>query len=140
MSQPKFRKLKLIDKKEIEKLFEQLTGDKIKINIKLLIKDTGANCIVLEENKKIIGFASLIVHQVPSEGYVARVEDVIILDTERGKGYGRKIMEELIKIAKKKKVKKINLTSNPKRIEARNLYSSMGFELYETGVFKMRIE
>lgn len=136
----KFRKLKLTDKKEIEKIFEQLVGEKVKVNIKSLLEDKGANCIVLEEDKKLIGFASLIVHAVPSEGSVARVEDVIILDTHRGKGYGKKIMEELIKIAKKKKVKKINLTSNPKRVEARNLYASMGFELYETGVFRMKIE
>lgn len=135
-----FRKLKPKDKKEIENLLEQLVGEKIKINLKSLINDKGANCIVLEENRKIVGFGSLIIHQVPSEGFVARIEDVIILDTHRGKGYGKKIMEELIKIAKKKKVKKINLTSNPKRIEARNLYSSMGFELYETGVFRMKIE
>ncbi len=136
----KFRKLKLQDKKEIEKLFEQLVGGKVKVNLKSLIKDKGANCIVLEEDKKVIGFASLIIHQVPSEGYVARVEDVIILDTHRGKGYGRKIMEELILIAKKKKIKTVNLTSHPKRVEARNLYSSMGFELYKTGVFRMRVE
>ena len=137
---PKFRKLKSSDKKDIEKLFIQLVGEKVKISIKSLIRDKSANCIVLEDEKKVVGFGALIVHQVPSEGYVARVEDVIISDTERGKGYGRKIMEELIKIAKKKKVKKINLTSNPKRVEARNLYSSMGFEIYDTGVFRMKIE
>lgn len=136
----KFRKLKPTDKKEIEKLFEQLVGEKIKVNIKLLIKDKNANCIILEEDKGVVGFASLITHLIPSEGMVARVEDVIILETHRGKGYGRKIMEELIRIAKKKKVKKINLTSNPKRVEARNLYTSMGFELYETEVFKMKID
>lgn len=136
----KFRKLKLKDEKDIEELFVQLVGEKVKVDIKSLIKDTDINCIVLEDSKKVVGFGSLIVHQVPSEGHVARVEDVIILDSHRGKGYGRKIMEELIKIAKKKKVKKINLTSNPKRVEARKLYSSMGFEIYDTGVFRMKMD
>jgi phosphinothricin acetyltransferase len=137
---PTFRKLKPKDKKEVENIFVQLTGNRVKINTNSLIKDKGVNCLILEESGNIIGFGSLIIHQVPSEGFIARIEDVIILDTHRGKGYGRKILEELIRIAKKKKVKKINLTSNPKRIEARNLYSSMGFELYETGVFRMKIE
>ena len=137
---PKFRKLKTSDKKEIEILFKELIGNDVKINIDSLVKDNRTNCIVLEENEKVIGFGSLIVHQVPSEGFVARVEDVIVLESHRGKGYGRKIMEELIKIARKKKVNKINLTSNPKRVAARNLYNSIGFEMYDTGVFKMEIK
>ena len=132
-----FRKLKPKDKKEIENLFVQLTGNKVKVNINSLIKDKGANCLVLEKNGEIIVFGSLIIHQVPSRGFVARVEDIIVAENHRGKGYGRKIMEELIKIAKKKKIKRINLTSSPKRIGARNLYKSMGFELLETGVFKL---
>ena len=51
----------------------------------------------------------------------------------------KKLTEELIKIAKNKKVKKINLTSNPKRVEARKLYQNMGFEIYDTGVFRMEL-
>ncbi len=136
---PLFRKLKSKDKKEIENLFVQLTKKKIKININSLIKDRGANCLVLEESGKVVGFGSLIIHQVTYKGMVARIEDIIVDQSQRGKGFGRKIMEELIKIAKKKKIKSVNLTSNPKRIEARNLYKSMGFELYETGVFKLEL-
>jgi len=44
-----------------------------------------------------------------------------------------------VKIAKKKKVRKVNLTSNPKRVGVRKLHASMGFELYDTGVFKLEI-
>ena len=81
----------------------------------------------------------MIIHQIPCEGFVARIEDVIIDSNWRGKGYGKKLTEELIKIAKNKKVKKINLTSNPKRVEARKLYQNMGFEIYDTGVFRMEL-
>ncbi|HOW60275.1 MAG TPA: GNAT family N-acetyltransferase [Candidatus Moranbacteria bacterium] len=133
----KLRKLKHQDKKRVERLLCQLTGKETKINIKSLIKDKGCNCIVIEENKQVIGFGSLIVHQVPCEGYVARIEDVVIDSAWRGKGHGKRLTKELIAIAKNKKVKKINLTSNPKRITARNLYKNMGFEIYNTGVFKM---
>ena len=133
----KFRKIKTQDKKAVEKLLFQLTGNKIRVNIDSLIKDEGCNCIVMEDSQKIIGFGSLIVHQVPCEGYVARIEDVVIDSAWRGKGHGKRLTKELIAIAKNKKVKKINLTSNPKRITARNLYKNMGFEIYNTGVFKM---
>lgn len=133
----KLRKLKHQDKKRVESLLCQLTGKETKINIKSLMKDKGCNCIVIEENQQVIGFGSLIVHQVPCEGYVARIEDVVIDSAWRGKGHGKRLTKELIAIAKNKKVKKINLTSNPQRITARNLYKNMGFEIYNTGVFKM---
>ena len=135
----KFRKLKSQDKKKVENLLSELVGKKIKININALIKDKNCTCLIIEENKQVIGFGSLIIHQIPCEGFVARIEDVIIDSNWRGKGYGKKLTEELIKIAKNKKVKKINLTSNPKRVEARKLYQNMGFEIYDTGVFRMEL-
>lgn len=135
----KFRELKTSDKKEIEKLFEQLTNKKIKLNVKSLVKDKNIHCLILEHRDGIIGFGSLVLHQVPTKGRVARIEDVVIHEKYRGKGYGRKITENLIIIAKKKKIKLINLNSNPRRIEARKLYESIGFKLVDTGLFKLEL-
>ena len=137
MSGLKFRKLKLTDKKELLKLLGQLTESKINLNMKAMTTDKHCNAVVLEENKRIIGFGSLISYLVPCRGYIARIEDVIVDKNHRGQGLGRKITEELIKIAKKKKIKIVNLTSRPERIEARNLYESMGFVMLETRVFKL---
>ena len=134
----KFRKLKSRDKQEVENLLSQLKNTKkIKININNLIKDKGCNCLVVEENKQVIGFGSLIVYQVPCVGYVARIEDIIIDSNQRGRGYGKMLTEELIKIAKNKKLKRIDLTSNPKKATARKLYKNMGFFIYDTMVFRM---
>ncbi len=46
-------------------------------------------------------------------------------------------LDELIKIAKKQEIARITLTSNPKRIAARNLYLKKGFHLRDTGVFHL---
>lgn len=135
----KIRKLKTKDEKELKRLLKQLTDKKIKLDIKSLIRDKNIHCLILENKDGAIGFGSLTFYQVPSKGYVARIEDVIIRKDHRGKGYGRKMTENLILIAKKKKIKLINLTSNPKRIEARKLYESMGFELVNTGLFKLEL-
>ena len=136
---PKIRKLKSKDSKNLKKLLGQLTSHEIRLDVKSLIKDRNIHCMVLEHEEEVIGFGSLVVHQVPTKGFVARIEDVVVHENHRGKGHGRKITEELILIAKKKKIKIINLTSNPKRVEARKLYESMGFELLETGVFKLEL-
>ena len=133
----KFRKLKIKDRKEVESLLSQLKNKKIKININTLIKDKGCNCVVIKENKQVIGFGSLIVYQVPCIGYVARIEDIIVDSNQRGKGYGKRLTEELIKMAKNKKVKRIDLTSNPKKATARKLYKDLGFYIYDTKVFRM---
>ncbi len=94
----------------------------------------------MDDDGKIIGFAALIIHPVPTKGLVGRVEDVVIDEGYRGQGLGRKIMEDLIDIAKREKIEILNLTSNPKRIPARKLYESLGFELSETGVFWMKLK
>ena len=136
----KFRKLKLSDRKEVRILFDQLTKETPSFNIKLVLKDKNCNCIVAEDKGKVIGFGALVLAMVPCRGYFAKIEDVVVDEKYRGKGLGKKLIQELIKIAKKKKVKKINLTSNPKRVEARKFYESMGFEIYDTGVFRMTLE
>jgi ribosomal protein S18 acetylase RimI-like enzyme len=48
-------------------------------------------------------------------------------------------MNALIELAKEKKLKKLQLTSSPKREVARALYKSLGFELIDTGVFILNI-
>jgi len=135
-----FRALKKEDKKELLVLFKQLTEKTIFFNIKSIIKDSNCNCIVIEDsNKKIIGSGSLVIYQTPTKSYTSNIEDVIIDKNYRGQGLGKKLIQKLIQIAKDKNIATINLTSNPSRIAARKLYTSLGFTLSDTGVFKLKI-
>lgn len=135
----KFRKLKLKDEKEIKKLLKQLTNNKINFSIKQILKDKNCNCLVIEDDGKIIGFGALVLNMVPCRGYVAKIEDMVVDEKYRGQGLGKKIMQELIKITKKKKIKIVNLTSRPKRVGAIKLYKSLGFKLLETNVYKLEL-
>ncbi|MDO8529394.1 MAG: GNAT family N-acetyltransferase [bacterium] len=135
----KFRRLKTSDKKNVEALFEKSKDKIVKIDARSLVKDKNCNCLVIENDKKIIGFGALIIHQVPTKGKMGKIEDIMVDSDYRGHGLGKKMMQELIKIAKNKKNKTVNLTSHPKRVEARKLYVSMGFELLETGVFRLEL-
>lgn len=62
----------------------------------------------------------------------AVVEDMIVDNTYRGKGYGQKILLELIDWAKKEHMDVVELTTNPKRIAANELYKKVGFRLHPT--------
>lgn len=134
------RDLKVEDKRELEKLFTQLTKKPIKLDPVFLTENRFSHCRVMDDDGKIIGFAALIIHPVPTKGLVGRVEDVVIDEEHRGQGLGRKIMEDLIDIAKREKIEILNLTSNPKRVPARKLYESLGFILSETGVFYIKLK
>ena len=135
----KIRKFEINDQEQVEKLFLQLIGGGVDLNAKELINDNAVHCLVIEENKEVVGFASLIIYYLPTLGKMGEIEDVVVAEKCRGRGFGREIMNELIELAKEKKLKKLQLTSSPKREVARALYKSLGFELIDTGVFILNI-
>lgn len=145
MRNVKIRQLKKTDTKDIGELFNQLVKKPEDFNyfseldIQPIIDDPNCHCVVLEYNRKAIGFAAIVIFRTPVYGLKGRIEDVVIHNDYRGKGLGRLISQELIKIAKKKKIKNIHLTSKPDRIPARKLYESLGFKMKDTGVFVLNL-
>lgn len=69
----------------------------------------------------------------------AVVEDMIVDENYRGKGYGKKMLLELIDWARQQGVDTIELTSNPKRIAANELYKKVGFSLHPTNHYLYKI-
>lgn len=134
------------DQKDIVDLFHQLVPEPAKFNyfadfeLDLLIEEPNCHCLVIEHQGSIIGFGSLVVFRTPVFGQKGRIEDIIIHEDHRGQGLGKKLMQKLISIAKEKNIKHIHLTSNPRREAARNLYLSLGFRQYDTGVFVLEME
>jgi ADP-ribose pyrophosphatase YjhB (NUDIX family) len=68
----------------------------------------------------------------------AVIEDMIVDESERGKGYGKEIVLDLIRWAREQGVEVIELTSNPKRVAANELYKRVGFELHPTNHYLYR--
>ncbi|MFZ2153923.1 MAG: GNAT family N-acetyltransferase [Candidatus Moraniibacteriota bacterium] len=133
------RPFKLEDTQAVKDLFKELTDKPINFIPEILLDNQAIHCRVLESEGDIIGFAALTMYPVPTKGMIGRIEDVVVSSVYRGGGLGRKLMEDLIEIAKKEQLVYLNLTSNPKRIAARNLYESMGFQIAETGFFWMKL-
>jgi len=69
----------------------------------------------------------------------AVVEDMIVDDAYRGKGYGQKILLELLDWAKKEHMDVVELTTNPKRIAANELYKKVGFILHPTNHYLYKV-
>lgn len=88
-----------------------------------------------DPEEKILGTMTLVIFRIPT-GLRAWVEDVVVDQAERGKGIGEKLIRTAIERAKAEGVRTIDLTSNPKRVEAHRLYKRCGFEMRETCVFR----
>jgi ribosomal protein S18 acetylase RimI-like enzyme len=68
------------------------------------------------------------------------IEDVVVRPEFRGQGIGRTLVEAAVGYVRETCGQAvIYLTSNPSRQAARALYRSVGFEDYETGVFRITI-
>lgn len=84
---------------------------------------------------KIIAMITLVMFQALS-GKRATLEDIVVDKEYRGQGIGRKLLETALDFACQEDVSYVDLTSRPNRIEANNLYSSLGFEKRDTNVFR----
>jgi phosphinothricin acetyltransferase len=119
---------------------EQLVGEKISLKIKDILGDRRCICLIVEENKLVVGFGCITIYQTPEHGILARIEDVVVDKDFRGNGFGKMLIEHLIKEAQKRKISKVFLTSNPNRIVARKMYKQMGFKKVITDTFILDVE
>lgn len=103
------------------------------------IIDTGNTFLFIGEvNGEIIGVVSLVFYKIPT-GDKAWIEDVVVEEAARGKGYGKMLVSYAVDFAKSKGFFKINLTSNPARLAANTMYKQLGFKQYVTNVYRLDV-
>ena len=65
------------------------------------------------------------------------IEDVVVDSAYRGLGVANQLMGMAESASRENGVRSVNLTSNPSRGPARSLYEKRGYELRDTGVFRL---
>ena len=126
---------------EVNALLRQLSERIPPCSMELLQQIVGSPVLelwVVREGAKIVGMGELAITLKP-EGVIAQMEDVIVDETQRGKGFGKKISEKLIERASARGARVIQLSSNPSRTVANQLYQKLGFELHETNVYRLML-
>lgn len=73
-------------------------------------------------------------------GTKAWVEDVVVDESARGRGYARQLLQHLASEAQNLGAKSLNLTSRPSREAANKLYQSEGYEIRETNVYRKAVK
>ncbi len=95
----------------------------------------GTFFFVAEENGVILGTLTLVTYRIPT-GKKAWIEDVVVEKNARGKGIGKLLLEHAMQFAAEQGIPKIDLTSNPTRVAANELYKKIGFQLRDTNVYR----
>jgi len=139
-----YRKLEKEDSKlvkEINSLYKQLSSHHEEIEAeKVQAIFDRANVFVLGafDEEKMVGIASLHIVEMIA-GSHGLIEEVVVDENYRRQGIARGLVEHLLEEGKNRRLKCAELTSNPKRVAANNLYQSLGFEQRETNVYRMNL-
>ena len=100
------------------------------------LDDANVHVYVIRDEVHIVATGTLCIKHT-LEFTIADIESVVVSSKCRGRGYGKELMTAMIEAAKKMNVHHIQLTSNPARVAANQLYQELGFERYETNCYKM---
>ncbi|MCR4327648.1 MAG: GNAT family N-acetyltransferase [Nanoarchaeota archaeon] len=85
--------------------------------------------LVLREEKSIIGYSAVDFRQdIEENGRIGYLTELIVTKKVQGIGYGRLLLNETIRLARKNGCKEIQFPSTPKRKKAWKLYYSLGFK------------
>jgi ribosomal protein S18 acetylase RimI-like enzyme len=106
--------------------------------LKSALEDKNTLIVVAKDGVRIVGIALLCITMRIGRR-TGQVEDVVVDNEYRGKGIGKTLMQELINLARKKKLKEIYLTSRPARVAANALYQKMGFIKKETNAYCLKL-
>ena len=106
---------------------------KAKAHLRRLIRGKEDDFLVLEEDKKIIGFSQ--VKMIKREPIFKiktdpHIEATFIRPEYRGKGYGKILFNESVKFLRKKGAKYITVGTHAKDAGANSFWKNMGFKEY----------
>ncbi len=119
-------------------LMKELDPEKIVTPEMLQAAVAGAHVFAAEEGGRIFGCATLCVTEHPL-GRKGWIEDVVVSSACRGQGLGRQLVEHIIDYARGMAPIELCLTSRPAREAANKLYKAVGFNPYQTNVYKLKL-
>lgn len=102
-----------------------------------IVSSPDSRLFLLCDGQVIAGMLTLGSYKTPT-GRKYWIEDVVVDEARRGKGFGKELVEHAVSYAGGQKGVSLMLTSNPQRIAANNLYRSAGFGQVHTNVYRMK--
>jgi ribosomal protein S18 acetylase RimI-like enzyme len=94
---------------------------------------------VARSDGRVVGGLTLAFYRIPT-GLKAWIEDVVVDGDARGIGIGEALSRGALDEARRRGAKNVTLTSRPSRETANRLYQAIGFERYDTNVYRFSLE
>jgi len=88
-----------------------------------------------DNERSVVGSLTLAFYRIPT-GLKAWIEDVVVDESARGLGVGEALNLAAIDEARQRGAKNVSLTSRSSREAANRLYQRLGFEPYETNLYR----
>jgi GNAT superfamily N-acetyltransferase len=104
--------------------------------LRLIVADPAVTLLLARDGDQIVGTTTVIVYTTPF-WIKARLDEVVVDESARGKGVGAALVKASIDLAREKGVEVVELQSGVQREEANRLYPRMGFKLRETNVYRI---
>lgn len=105
-------------------------------HFKEMLRSESAHFFVAKsDDGQVAGILTVATYRIPT-GIRVWIEDLVVDESQRGKGIGRELTLFAIGFARSLGAESIELTSRPSRIAANQLYSKIGFILRETNVYR----
>src|SRR5690606_41891637 len=87
---------------------------------------------------RVVGSLTLACYRIPT-GLKAWIEDVVVDADARGQGVGEALNRAAVAEAAHRGAKNVSLTSRSSREAANRLYQRLGFQPYETNLYRYTI-
>jgi ribosomal protein S18 acetylase RimI-like enzyme len=88
---------------------------------------------------RVVGSLTLAFYRIPT-GLKAWIEDVVVDDAARFQGIGKALSRVALEEARRRGAKNVSLTSRSSREVANRLYQDIGFEAYDTNLYRYSLE
>jgi len=85
--------------------------------------------IICEDNNEVVGMALYFYKFSTWKGKVMHLEDLIVKQDMRGRGFGKALLDEIVRIAKQENLKRVDWQVLDWNKPAVDLYESLGAEI-----------
>jgi len=107
-------------------------------HLAVLLADPGATLLIARDGDEIVGTAMVIVYPTTIR-FEARIEDVAVDGSARGRGVGEALVDECIEVARSRGAGIVELQTGRAREAANRLYARMGFERRDSNPYRMTL-
>ena len=107
-------------------------------HLRAMVADPTVTLLVAREGTAIVATATIVVYTTPI-WLKARIEDVVVDESARGRGMGEALVRRCIDVARERGAAIVELQSARSREAANRLYAHLGFELRESNVYRLQL-